>query len=77
MLDGKGACLGGQLSLNGLGVSLGLHLKASDTHFNNGSFSFQQWTIFISTMDHFHFNNGPFSFQQWTIVWVNVSLIHA
>ena len=36
MLDGKEVCLGGQLRLNGLGVSLGLHLKASDTHFNNG-----------------------------------------
>ena len=52
MLDGKKACLGGQLSLSGLGVSLGLPLKASDTHFNNGPFSFQQWTIFILTMDH-------------------------
>ena len=59
MLDGKEACLGGQLSLSGLGVSLGLPLKASDTHFNNGPFSFQQWTIFILTMDHFRFNNGP------------------
>ena len=36
-----------------------LTLTMDHSHFNNGPFPFQQWTIFILTMVHSRFNNGP------------------